>query len=171
MKSLPVRPTASDVDESLLRAEQQDRNSTWCRTRSAVVPWSTSARKRWPCVDIAIRSTDVVCPPRGRARWRGRPSRVPECAVTPDRRSPGAALQVGAIRLHLLRLAQFELRRSSAPPIRRQRARAAARRPSDARDGSRGRGSCDRPASSRRRRECACTSDQVRHAGDGERAV
>src|SRR6476619_845088 len=32
--------------------------STSCRTLSAVLPWSRSATKRWPCVVIAMRSTD-----------------------------------------------------------------------------------------------------------------
>src|SRR5205809_2619552 len=32
--------------------------STSCRTLSAVLPWSRSATKRWPCVVIAMRSID-----------------------------------------------------------------------------------------------------------------
>ena len=44
------------------RCSQSSRTGTFTRwrTRSAVAPWRTSREKRWPCVDIAIRSTLVL---------------------------------------------------------------------------------------------------------------
>ena len=79
------------------------------RTRSAVAPWMTSERKRWPCVDIAMRSTLLFV--GGADQLLGgiaeRQLRADGEALRGEIRLE--ALEVRAVRFHLLRLAQLQL--------------------------------------------------------------
>ncbi len=82
---------------------------TRCRTRSTVVPLTTSARKRWPCVDMAIRSTPSAC---DSANQLGR--RIAHRQLAADREALASQRrlerrQVLAVGAHLFRFAQLEI--------------------------------------------------------------
>ena len=91
---------------------------TLCRTRSAVLPRIRSLRKRWPCVDMAIRSTCSSCATLT-SSVAGSPSARRPCAFEAALGQLVAKpLQVGAIVSDLLRLAELEiLEMPGRPPV------------------------------------------------------
>ena len=131
--------TATATDYRHLALIISTGTTTLWRTRSAVLPRIRSFRKRWPWVDIAIRSTcsasatrtsSVAGIAQREVRARGE-ARRGELLLDP--------LQVGAVLLHLLGLAQLQLVVVRAPPSRRRRGRAAATRRSASRAAGRDR--------------------------------